>query len=531
MASVPTASRLSLAIASLAFVALAGIGTQQFFKDGSFWLDEASLALSLLQLEPLQSFGPLIGGQSFPRLYLLAVHGVVGLFGYQTQVVRLLPYLFFVAATFAWFRLLRERFRHEPGCLTLAALLLAVPATWLVYGAMFKSYTLDVFVSTIPFLLRDGFYDDVLARGRRPWRIVALASLGIVSYPFAGVLLARIGGWWLQRAAAGHLFVVARSATAGLIGLAIAAAWIWMLDLRHTSELAAPLRNFWSACLLGSPDVGSLALLDRFAFGWFDGRADFGRVKIATAPLLVLKLAFVAGLARTALTLVPTTRLSTPETWGSRSLGYACLLTGLPLASWLLSYPICAGRLTLFALLPIVVVLLEGIDAGAILVRRIPGGRWTALLASLALGLSILPASYENLAEIAAGRPPEDLRPLLARTRERSDLPILTTACTRRQIETLPEEIPTQVLYSQEGGAIAITLDKAEAWFLFAPAPLCARGVAKVREAAVLWERHHTPADGARLFRVQFRKPQMHDARPQEESESRGVATELGKGS
>jgi hypothetical protein len=507
MASGPSASRLSLPICAAAFVALAGVGVHQLFKDGSFWLDEASLALSLLQLEPLQSFGPLIGGQSFPRLYLLAVHGLVGVFGYETMVVRLLPHLFFLAATFAWLRLLGERFRSEPLWIVLGVLLLAVPGTWPLYGAMFKSYTLDVFVSTIPFLLRDDFYDDTLERGERPWRLVALASLGAVSYPFALVLLARVGGWWLQRAAAGRRFVDPRSAALGIAGMAIFAAWVWGMDLRHTSELDEALRNFWSACLIGTGDVGTLALLDRFGFGWFDGRADFTHARIAEAPLVVLKIAFVAGLVRMALALVPRTRLAPPDGWGSRSLGYAVLLAGLPLASWLLGYPICAGRLTLFALLPIVVLLLEGIDLGATLVRRLPGGGWTAILAGATLGLAIVPASCENLAAVTAEPPPEDLRPLLLRTRERSDLPILTTTCTRRQIETLPEGIASQLFYVQEGGGIAIaTSERAEAWFLFVPAKFCKGGVAKVREAAVLWEPHHTDADGARLFRIQFRK-------------------------
>ncbi|MFP6628840.1 MAG: hypothetical protein VCC67_07345 [Myxococcota bacterium] len=500
-----TSSRLTLPIVTVAFVALAGLGTHQLFKDGSFWLDEASLALSLLRLEPLQSFGPLVGGQSFPRLYLLAVHGLVGVFGYETIVVRLLPYLFFVAATFAWLRLLSERFRNEPLWIVLGALLLAVPATWLLYGAMFKSYTLDVLVSTIPFLLRDDFYDDILERGERPWRLAALVCLGAVSYPFAAVLLARIGGWWLQRAAAGRRFVALRSLATGITGLAIVAAWLWWMDLRHTSELGEALRNFWSACLIGNSEVGTLALLDRFAFGWFDGRAEFAQVQVATAPLVVLRIAFVAGLVRIGLALAPPRWLPIPDHWGSRSLGYAGLLAGLPLASWLLDYPICAGRLTLFALLPIVLVCLEGLDAGAILARRIPGGRWTALLAATALALSIVPASYENLRSVAAARPPEDLRPLLARTRERSDLPILTTTCTRKQIETLPEDVPAQVLYVQQGGGIVIaTREQPETWFLYVPAPYCRSSVAKVRESAVVWERHHSDADGPRLFRVRF---------------------------
>jgi len=507
MAFIPSASRLSVAVAAAGFFLLVGLGTHQLLKDGSFWLDEASLALSLLQLAPGESFGPLVGGQSFPRLYLLAVHALVGLLGYETWVVRLLPHLFFVAATFAWFRLLFERFRSEPLWIALAVLLLSIPATWLFYGALFKAYSLDVFVSTLPFLLRDDFYDETLGRGKRCWRLLALASLGIVSYPFALVLLARVGGWWLQRAAGGERRVSRRGALWGATGVLAAATWVSTIELQHTPELAEALRNWWSACLIGG-DAGTLSLLDRFVFGWFDGRADFGRAELASLPANVLELAFAAGLLRCVFGLLPRTRLPSPEAWGSRSLGYAGLLLGLPLASWLLDYPICAGRLTLFALLPIVVLVLEGIDAAAIGLRRLPGGRSAARLGGIALGLAILPTSYANLVTVAAQAPPENLRPLLARTRDHSDLPILTTACTRKQIETLPEGIPSEVLYLNEGGGIAIAVrERPEAWLLFAPAPFCQTNVAQVRGAAVLWEPQTLDASGPRLIRVGFRKP------------------------
>jgi hypothetical protein len=325
--------RLSLAIAAMAFVVLAGVGILQFFKDGSFWLDEASLAFSLLQLEPLQSFGPLVGGQSFPRLYLLAVHGLVGVFGYETMVVRFLPQLFFSAATLALLRLLFERFRNQPHWVALGALLLAVPANWFLYGAMFKSYTLDVFVSTIPFLLRDDFYDDVLVRGQQSWRLLVLGCLGVLSYPLLMVLLARVGGWWLQRFATGRGIIALRSVAFGSAGLAISAVWLWSMEFRHTLELGGELRSFWSPCLVGGADVDSFALLDRFLFGWFDGRAKFATSQVATLPLAALRLAFVAGFIRIVVTLAPRGGLPAPSPWGSRSLGYAGLLAGLPIAS------------------------------------------------------------------------------------------------------------------------------------------------------------------------------------------------------
>ena len=62
--------------------------------------------------------------------------------------------------------------------------------------------------------------------------------------------------------------------------------------------------------------------------------------------------------------------------WGSRSVGCGVLLAGLPLASWWIGYPICAGRLTLFALLPLVVLTLEGVSFATGGVRRLPRGPW-----------------------------------------------------------------------------------------------------------------------------------------------------------
>lgn len=499
--------RTSLILSVAGFAGMAALGFLQFAKDGSFWIDEASVALSLTQLEPLETFGPLVGGQSFPRLYLFAIRGFVELFGYETMVARALPLLFFWLATAAWVRLLYLRFRGEPLLVALGLALLLIPGTWFVYGALLKPYTLDVLLACVPFLLRDSFYDETLEHGQSPGRLIALAALGLFSYPFTLALLARCGGWWLGAAASGRRSVSPRGVLTGLAGVAVASSLVWFGELRHTSPLGDSLRGFWAACLIGAEGTSTAGLLDRFAFGWWDGRADFSRGGgLDPASLWVLKLGFGVGLARLAWTLVRPEPLPRPhKAWGSRSLGCAVLLVGLPFASLLGGYPICSGRLTLFAFLPVVLVTLEGISFTIDRVGGWPRGHWIAALLTALLVVWISPTSYRNASTRVASQAPQDLRPQLARVREAPGMPILTNKCTRKQIETLPEPVPEAVLYVEEGGGVTVaTSDLRAAWFLYVPDPHCRSWVGRVREGAESWTPRHAKGDAARLFEARF---------------------------
>ena len=515
-----TRRRVSLATAALGFAAMAAIGGLQLAKNGSFWVDEASVAASLVDLAPSQLLGPLAGGQSYPRFQLLAIRGLVALFGYGTLVTRALPFLFFLAGGLAWMRLLALRFRDEPALVALGALLLLVPAPWFVYGAMLKPYTFDVLAAMVPFLLADRFYDEVLGEGRRPLRGVALAGLGALSYPYTMALLARVGAWWLWRGATGRLRVVPTGALPSLLAAGFCVGALWYTDLRHTSELGRALRAFWGACIVGDgsplPD-----LLDRFAFGWWNGSCEFSQHGgVPPALLYGLRIAFVAGALRVSWTLVRRARPGPSgdlhdAVWGSRSLACALVVLGLPVASWTIGYPICAGRLTLFALLPLVVVALEGFDLAGRALRRSPrGGPALAAAAGLAVVLAVLPTSVGDARRLVVARPPGDLRGLLARTRERPQLPILTTSCTRKQLETLPEGTPATVLYLEQGGAIAAAARAPyEAWLVYTPASFCQAEVRHVRRSAETWRRFYTDADDARLLWLRFKKPAAPESR------------------
>ena len=84
----------------------------------------------------------------------------------------------------------------------------------------------------------------------------------------------------------------------------------------------------------------TLRLLAKFLWGWH------GRMSLVTAfvvPLQMLGVYSVLSRRRSAVV------NANEAEWGSRSLGSLCLLGGAVLASVLVSLPICAGRVVLFA--------------------------------------------------------------------------------------------------------------------------------------------------------------------------------------
>ena len=132
--------RISAVIAGIGGLVVAALGLRILLADGSYFQGEASVVLSLDGLSALETFqGKLLGGgQNFPRIYLLAIRGVRELLGTSTWATRLLPELFFLAATALWMRLLFLRFRERPLLVLLGVLLPAAVPTWLIYGAAVK---------------------------------------------------------------------------------------------------------------------------------------------------------------------------------------------------------------------------------------------------------------------------------------------------------------------------------------------------------------------------------------------------------
>jgi len=241
-------SALGLAAGSAGLMLL--IGAVRLLRDGSFWLDEASIAINLIQQSPVELLGPYLTGHSFPRLYLIPISGLMEAFGYHTLVLRLLPFLAFVGGVMAWTRLVHLRLRREPLLLALIVVLNLIPGVWLAYSAMLKQYTLDVLLALTPFLLSDAFFDRRLRQGRERAALLCLPWLSLLSFTFVIPLVARVLGWYAWALARGRRELDVSAAAGFALSLALALAGLWLIDLRHTAS-TPQLFQFWGGCIPG----------------------------------------------------------------------------------------------------------------------------------------------------------------------------------------------------------------------------------------------------------------------------------------
>ncbi|MDP2939555.1 MAG: hypothetical protein Q8O13_05730 [Candidatus Omnitrophota bacterium] len=112
------------------------------------WGDEEAVLYNLKNLSGKALFGPLLAGQVFPRLYLLLIHWIAGVFNYHLLSLKILPFIFMISGYFVWLKI----YQHEK-LLDLQCVLIALSwsaSRYLVYySAELKQYSCDVFVAAI----------------------------------------------------------------------------------------------------------------------------------------------------------------------------------------------------------------------------------------------------------------------------------------------------------------------------------------------------------------------------------------------
>lgn len=441
--------RLSLWIALSCGLGIAVFGARIFLLDGSYYMDEASVVLSLDGLTALETFsGELAGGgQNFPRFYLLLIRGVRALLGPETWATRLLPFLSFLAATFLWMRLLVVRFGARPELVLLGPVLLAMVPSWWLFGAVIKQYSFDTFVTLALLSLPDRVFADVLGSRRRLGRGLLLVVPVLFSYVYPVALTARVTGWLAWKLRRG-LRLDGVGTGVFLLGFAAALGTLWFTDLQHTLGRPA-LVAMWSTCVLSQNPQDFLEIVRRFVASWYLGPSEFVFHPKLSSPALFLAMGALAlGTVRVVGALLSTAESEADERWGSRSAACLAGIVGVIATSFLLDYPICAGRLTLYALFFQQLLLLEGIDW----LRSAAGGR-RALQALVVVTIAFLLASggwtaTRVLRRVVAVAPIEDVRPLLERIPDEPTETVIVTGCMARQIRTLPEGLGSrQVVY------------------------------------------------------------------------------------
>jgi len=448
------AHRISLALALLALGAAWALGTRRFAMDGSFWESEAFIAWSLLQLPPSELFGPLLTPHSFPRLYLFSISLLQHVIGYETAVLRALPWIAFLAAMALFVRMLHDRHRSRPVLLaTGLVLLLATPVPY-AYAAMLKQYTLDLALALVALRVGDRFLDVRLRDGRRLGSLVLLALPILLSFTYVIVLAARLGGWWLARGLRGAWSLDLRATLAIGSATLLALASLWWTDLRHTAEVDGLFR-FWSKCNFSGDVLSDLMLVLRLSTAWWTDYSPWGTIRgvlgipgrIVLTAFIVIGIAGSVRQARGASTIAP----PDAEHFGSRGLACALVLVGLMAVSALTGYPICANNLTLFALPAVLMLVLEGVAWTGVAMEGLRHGRTVWRVVSFALLLACIPTAVFNIAHQWSTPPPADVRPLLERATNPA-LPLVVAACSTAQIKTLPELAERDdLIYFHEG--------------------------------------------------------------------------------
>lgn len=232
---------------------------RQYLTARSLWLDEAMLALNIVQRDFGGLFQPLDYDQGAPVGFLLAEKTLATLFGSHEFVLRLFPLLAGIASLGLFYLLLR-RVASSIGMLTALALF-AVGPELVYYASEVKQYSVDVAVTIGLLLLSMPLFEGNIGRKAFVW----LGCAGMLALWFSHPALFALAGigvslvWMSARRRERSLFV-----HTVYIGLA----WLGTLGLLY----CVSLRNLKdNPFLLGFWQENFMPLPPWSDPGWFSG--------------------------------------------------------------------------------------------------------------------------------------------------------------------------------------------------------------------------------------------------------------------
>ena len=485
--------RIFIWISAAALIVAAAI---RYFAQPTFWLDEAFVAVSLKSPSTGVIFAQLEYGQYFPRFYLAAIAALREAFGYHIWVLRLLPWLSFMAATLFWARLLVKRSRPRVATCLLAAALLTGSILWLDQAIQLKQYTFDVLLALVPFLIGDELIEKILEAGERKWLLVALALPAFVSYTYPMSFGARALGWYLHKGRT-HSWRLSKSAVF-ILGATVALAMIsiYFTDHRFNFLDRRSYYYYWDDCILRSQLADGFSdttrLIAKFFWGWHS------RQPLVTAVLAPLQMLGVYSVIRRW-----KRKEQNDSQWGSRSFASIVLLGGVMLASVVANYPICAGRVTLFTQIHTQILAIEG---ALFILARWDRNKTVATVFYILLGV-VMFHSVRELVRFMRAEPEENLRPVIARINPETANTVWVHLCSVAQVRSLPEPLPVQeVLFGAEND---LPPAGKRVWVLWSHMGdvFCPRNLERLKQRAVFWETVHT-GPGRGLALAEFKTDQ-----------------------
>lgn len=230
---------------------------RQYLTGRSLWLDEAMLALNIVELDFTELFGTLKYDQGAPIGFLQVEKFLYTLFGENEFVLRIFPFAVGVAGLGMFYLLLR-RTTSGFGLLTGLALF-AVGSELIYYSSEVKQYTLDVAISTVMLYLAFPLFE-----GREEKRhLVYLWLAGILALWFshpALFVLAGIGTVLfiqaIQKRERSHIYKVILLGIAWIANLGL----LYLFSLQYLTQNKF-LREYWQENFIPVPPWSN--------WGWF----------------------------------------------------------------------------------------------------------------------------------------------------------------------------------------------------------------------------------------------------------------------
>lgn len=395
---VPTATGSTVRWALLALVAL-GITARlvPLILNRNLWIDEAMLALNLVDRSPRQLLEPLDWNQGAPIGFLLLVKGTIELFGPTEWALRLVSFLGSVVGLIGFTWLVRRLL--PPLTAVLAVGLFAVSPYLVSYSAECKQYATDAALTVGLFAAALGLLHGMGTWWR--WLVLAVAGAAAVWFSHPSVFV--LGGIGIALFAEGfakrdHRRVVACCVTIGCWLASFAVCYFVSLrDLGSNQYLL----DYWSGHFLPLPPVtpGALAwLLDHF-FDFFAYPGGLGGVEVKAGGIAAV-LCIVGIVA----------------IWRDRWTVAVALVVPAVLAvaaSGLQRYPV-AGRMLLFLVPLMLIALARGTETIVAALRPTQ-----PLAAWVLLGVIVAATTLEMLHQTSQPLRHEQLVPVLSQLRQK----------------------------------------------------------------------------------------------------------------
>jgi len=353
----PLAKHVAL-VSALFGVVLRG---RQYLANRSLWLDEALLALNIINRSFTELTRPLTYDQGAPLGFLFAQKIMVQMLGNRDYILRLLPLIAGILACFLMYKL-AMRYAEGAG-VPLAVGLFALSDQLIYYASEAKQYSSDVLFSSLLLLL----ICRCLEADARPRHFIDLGLAGAL-------------GMWMSHPA---LFVLAAGALSLIVDVSVRRdrdrlAWVgevlalWLLSLiplffslrALTSNTI--LTNYWRDSFMPMPPWRDIAWLQRAFSSMFRNPLGLSPVAIGAIFSTIGCLSLLMKQWRLALPLV------------------APLLITL-LASGIERYPF-SGRLLLFTVPTMLLLIAEGVERVHSLLHRVaPSVAFVALVIPIVL--------------------------------------------------------------------------------------------------------------------------------------------------